>query len=326
LPSNDPVLLPLLTAIDEPSRRRALETVIVERVQPVVAGVLSRYRPPSVRIEDSEDLAATIGLRVVRRLQRLIAIADEPIESLNDYVATLSYNVIYDFLRRRYPERSRLKNRLRYLFRCDARFAMWDSTGGVVCGIASWRGRAPLSSILDLESASREMLDRTDPAAALRATFDRAGGPMLLDDLVRIMATLWQVVDAPTIDIVREPASSDPGPAEELETRQRVETMWEEVKLLRPNQRVALLLNLRDVDGKNALAQLLISGIATVDGIAEAIGVSEERLSEIWNDLPFDDLTIASMLQVTRQQVITLRKAARERLARRLTSKDPRKP
>ena len=43
-----------------------------------------------------------------------------------------------------------------------------------------------------------------------------------------------------------------------------------------------------------------------------------EHLAEIWNELPLDDRTIAGHLGLTRQQVINLRSAARQRLARQM--------
>ena len=43
-----------------------------------------------------------------------------------------------------------------------------------------------------------------------------------------------------------------------------------------------------------------------------------EEFGEIWNELPLDDKRIAALLGLTRQQVINLRKSARERLTRRM--------
>jgi hypothetical protein len=45
-----------------------------------------------------------------------------------------------------------------------------------------------------------------------------------------------------------------------------------------------------------------------------------EELARMWNDLPIDDMRIATRLGIKRQQVINLRKAARARLARRLVA------
>ena len=72
------------------------------------------------------------------------------------------------------------------------------------------------------------------------------------------------------------------------------------------------------VDGSNALALLMILEIATFDQVAVALELAPERLAEIWSGLPLDDNSIAALLGVSRQQVINLRRAARERLARRV--------
>ena len=113
-------------------------------------------------------------------------------------------------------------------------------------------------------------------------------------------------------------------PAMQAENREFAQSLWLEVQELPPSQRVALLMNLRDVKGNNAVALLLLAGIATFNEIAQAMGISAERLSEIWNDLPLADNQIAEVLQVSRQQVINLRKSARERLQRRMTARNRR--
>jgi len=100
--------------------------------------------------------------------------------------------------------------------------------------------------------------------------------------------------------------------------REEVELLWNEVLELPPKQRAALLLNLRDAAGRNALEILVFTNIASIDAIANATGITPEKLSEIWNELPLNDKAIASTLGQTRQQIINLRKSARERLARRI--------
>ncbi|HYR28103.1 MAG TPA: hypothetical protein VEU30_06525, partial [Thermoanaerobaculia bacterium] len=86
-------------------------------------------------------------------------------------------------------------------------------------------------------------------------------------------------------------------------------------------QRAALLLNLREPDSGNAVLLFVILGIADLDTIAEAIGITRDELAAIWDQLPLDDLTIAARLGITRQQVINSRRSARERLARRISAK-----
>jgi hypothetical protein len=81
---------------------------------------------------------------------------------------------------------------------------------------------------------------------------------------------------------------------------------------------VALLLNLREADGRGCLALFPGTGVASLRQIADALEFPAERFAELWPRLPLDDATIAGLLELTRQQVINLRKSARERLARRL--------
>ena len=73
--------------------------------------------------------------------------------------------------------------------------------------------------------------------------------------------------------------------------------------------------------GVNAITLLIVLGVTTVDNIAPIVGMTAPELAGVWNELPLDDLTIAERLGVTRQQVINLRKAARERLARRMAAR-----
>jgi len=313
------MLSPLLSADEPAARDRALEVLLVHHVKPVVASVLARYRSPTLRPEDAEDLAAAVNLHVVRRLQRLTP-GDEALQHLDSYVATVAYNAVHAFLRRRFPQRARLKNRLRYLFTRDARFALWTVDGTPICGLAQWHGRGPAPP-RDVNLGTSAAMRRHDvPGDALYAFFEWAGNPLRLDDVVRAAAELWNISESVSSDASMLAQPEARSPAAELENREAVRSLWREVRQLRHAQRAALLMNLRDVKGNNAVALLLIAGIATFDEIAEAMGVTPERLSEIWNDLPMGDNNIAEILQVSRQQVINLRKAARERLQRRMAA------
>jgi DNA-directed RNA polymerase specialized sigma24 family protein len=112
----------------------------------------------------------------------------------------------------------------------------------------------------------------------------------------------------------------DPAPdaASALQQRGHIALLWEEIRRLPARQAAALLLNLRDAQRGNALMLLPLLGIASMREIARTLGMSAEDLAAIWNRLPFEDAEIAGLLGVTRQQVINLRKSARERLARRM--------
>ena len=60
------------------------------------------------------------------------------------------------------------------------------------------------------------------------------------------------------------------------------------------------------------------TGIATFEQIAQILEIPAAQFEQLWTDLPLDDLHIAAYLVATRQQVINLRKTARERLLKRM--------
>jgi DNA-directed RNA polymerase specialized sigma24 family protein len=308
---NDPCLAPLLCAHTVEERDAAVERIVIDHVQPVIDRTLRGHRP-----EEGREIASAIHVRVLRRLQQFPG--GDPIRNLADYVATVSHNTIYDDLRRRHPERTRLKNRLRYAVTHDPRLALWATTSGMTCGLAPWSGRAPLRDVDSITNdVTRAMRDQAAVGGALAAIFARAGGPLLLDDLVRVAMVVWEIADEPTLQLQDEASPVDA--AARLESREAVEAVWQEIREFRQHHRVALLLNLRDPSGQNATALLVHLGIATRDEIAEQLGLTPAHLAEIWHELPLDDLTIASMLGVSRQQVINMRKAARQRLARKIS-------
>lgn len=285
----------------------SLETTVeqeVARARPVVERVVARYQHHALRHDEAEDIVATVLLRLVRRLQT------EGIESVTDFAATLTFNAVYDFMRSRYPEWTRLKNRLRYVLSRDARFRMWSAPAGVLCATEAVVDR-PRAAIPAIELPPADRFEE-----ALHLLLSAAGGPLLLDDVVALLAEQWNVRELP-----RRPALTAVEPTDQvrdLESREYLEELWRQIQDLAGPHRAALLLNLRDGDGGNALALLVHLGIATTQQIAHAIGVPLERLAQLWSELPLDDRTIAAMLAMNRQQVINLRRTARERLARRM--------
>jgi len=312
----DSILTPLLEAVDDETRGQQLERLLVEHATPTIRQVLARFTRAEGWLgrDDLEDVFATVVLRLVRRLQD-----DTLIANFESYVATLTYNTIHDLMRRRFPERTRLKNRIRYLLTHDRRFALWNAGTEMACGLRAWSGRGELSDAFTIRraAASAAMLDADRPHDAIAAIFAHTGRPMSLETLVRLLAELWQVTEQRTVAESEATIASLPAHAERYETRQFLETLWREIQALPANQRTALLLNMRDAERVNAVALFLLVGVARFDDIAAAIGVSRDALTSLWDELPLDDATIAARMNLTRQQVINLRSSARQRLARR---------
>ena len=311
--ANDESLSPFIAADSEEERRSELETLLTQQVLPVVRKIVAQRQYGMLRSQDAEDITSSVVLRVMRRLQRVAFERAEAIERLTDFAASSTRNAIHDFLRRHFPERARLKDRVRYVLTHDRRFRTWSSAAGPACGLASWpesNATAPIP----------ESFPRGDPAKtaeAVEALLRAGGGPLLVDDVVQTLAEAYCVPEQRSFD---ETAIADASHshAVRLEGRQRLEALWRELLALPPQQRTALLLNLRDADGANAIALFALLGIASLEEVAAAIDVPLPRLAQLWPRLPLDDLSIASILGVTRQQVINLRLSARQRLARRL--------
>jgi DNA-directed RNA polymerase specialized sigma24 family protein len=106
--------------------------------------------------------------------------------------------------------------------------------------------------------------------------------------------------------------------AMDFDLRTRLRRLWSEIRQLPPRQCAALILNLRDEQGKGAVVLLPLTGTASMRQIAAVLEMPAARFAQLWNRLPLDDAAIGEMLGATRQQVINLRKAARARLARRM--------
>jgi DNA-directed RNA polymerase specialized sigma24 family protein len=294
--------------------------VLAARAASVVDRVLASQRGPAMRPEDVEDIRSSVMLRLLLRLRRDAG----SISNLETYAVAATHNAINDHLRRRYPERARLKNRLRYLMTRDETFALWSGDAGILCGFRKWSGSPTAGTAPRIEELPSSVLAKRDERSAAKAMFLCAGTALLLDEVVAMLVEAWQVREAGAADPDHLPDHGADA-ASALDRRQELATLWREIGLLPRAQRVALLLNLRDAEGANAVALIVFLAIATLDDIASVLDLTTEHLAELWSRLPLDDQSIATVLGVTRQQVINLRGAARRRLVRRMAADAPRR-
>ncbi|MFL6210074.1 MAG: hypothetical protein ACJ74W_14550 [Pyrinomonadaceae bacterium] len=340
---NDVVLLPYLQARSERAASAALEKLICEKAQPIIHEVIrSKLRighSPSSDLTDDEaaDLAGEVTLKLVRCLCELSSnLTDQAIENFRGYVAVMAYHACDGYLRKKYPRRHSLKNQLRYVLTHHEGFAVWEGAGGVwLCGFARWRDgqraarQSKLREFVERPGLSdrfaKQVGEKLHPPDLLAAIFEYTGEPVELDGLVSVVAELWHVKDqVPRSNSIEADHPADAAHAEssdQLETkidqRAHLEKLWAEICELPLRQRVALLLGLRDAQGRGVLALLPLIQIASLRQIAAALSMPAESLASLWNQLPLEDRAIAEALGVTRQQVVNLRKCARERLRRR---------
>ena len=220
---------------------------------------------------------------------------------------------------------------LRRRLRQNPRFALWQAEDKQ--WYAGFSGRQETGSDAEEPDVS-ESLPHPDakPSAArtksdefLSVLFERSGRAIVFDEVVRIAAEEWHIHDPPTEPIDTDGSerddqftSSEPRVDLALEQRLFFEQVWLEVCQLPVLQRAALLLNLRDSRDGGVISFLPFLGVASKEELAQLLEIPYEHFQKLWSELPLDDLRIAKMFGITRQQVINLRKTARERLARRM--------
>jgi len=297
----------------------AVSTRIAALVRNIVRSELYRRRAASA--EDVEDVCSDAMVALLSRLEAFKANpqAALAIQDFDSYVATIARRACSAWSRRRYPAFHNLRTRLRYLLNSDARFALWQSaTGDWLCGLAKSKaaGTPPRTVEADvLEGVSHS----AKPVQALAEIFSRLQQPLYFNDLARVCARLWAVDDAPeTMEAVERTSVTSSGMESTLARRAQLERLWAELRLLPPRHCSALLLNLRGPDGECATSLLVLTGTVTLPALADVMGLSAEAFTELWRRLPLSDLEIAERMQITRQQVINLRKCAREKLRRRM--------
>jgi len=336
---NDDLLAPWLQTLrtmGDEAAEAALAQLIKAHIEPVIRGVI-RFKlrlDPGARA-DAADLAQEALAQWLAELRKLSARPDDrAISDARGLAATIAYRVCYGWLRRQSPRRNALRNRLQYALTRQAGLALWTDRHNLsIAGFTAWRGRGqtPSERLRQLPNDEKFLARAWRPCAEgqgarlndlLAAIFDYAGGPVAFDDLVSVVAALLQVKDEPPASTEDETGGAEIASSEDVawqvEKRIFLERLWQEVRELPRAQRAALLLNLREADGRGCLALFPAIGVATLRQIADALELPADQFAELWTQLPLDDATIAGLLGLARQQVINLRKSARERLARRL--------
>lgn len=323
----DALLEPLLAGGSDEQIDEILSQLITVHAEPVIKSVI-RFKlrfstNRDTQRAEADDIYQEVVLQLLAQLQRFRKLSDShPITDLRGITAVIAHRTCAGWLRRQFPERHALKNRLHYLLTRQRGLALWqDAHGKQVAGFAAWEQQnKPLQSAQSLSGVAKS----ANLAETIASIFNHLNGPVEFDELVSSVAALHGISDQPVEsltddeDAVHEPAAPEPDQAWRTEKRMFLQRLWEELQQLPRNQRAALLLNLKDPSGFSSITLFPATGIASVRQLAAALEISAEDFAAIWNDLPLEDTRIAELLGLTRQQVINARKSGRERLARRL--------
>src|ERR1044071_1150623 len=141
----DVLLEPLLTEVSDVQADEILSQLITTHAEPVIKGVIRfKLRLNSVREtqrEEADDIQQEIVLQLLAQLQRFRKLPDShPITDVRGMAAIIAHRTCARWMRRQFPERHALKNRLHYLLTRQRGFALWDDDNGKpVAGFAVWQ-------------------------------------------------------------------------------------------------------------------------------------------------------------------------------------------
>jgi RNA polymerase sigma factor (sigma-70 family) len=319
---------------------------------------------------DALDICQDTLVRVWERVGAAASGSDADVADLKAYATTVAHNLWSDYLRRKYPRRTSLKNRLRYFFSHASGYALWDGPDhSLECGRAAWRygtsrvdpGRLQkVSTDLSWAPAQAKPMERfsaADWSRFLDAFLGRAGGPVQLDDLVSITASVLEIredrmqstdTDETGERALRElPDGAVRTPEADAELRGSIGRLWTAVKALRPDYRCVYLLNIPGPGKSRGDIEVFVdSGVARVTEIGQLLGLTEdqyaiawdalplsadewrdierlrtqeERFCLLWKYLPLADALIARLLGLQPQQVINRRTIALRELSRTMS-------
>ncbi|HMG32694.1 MAG TPA: hypothetical protein VKM94_02055 [Blastocatellia bacterium] len=341
-PSIDSLLEPILHPASKESADQLLADLITLHAEPLIKGII-RYKLHlsafnATQQAEIEDLYQDVLVKLLTELDRLREDpVQHPIEDVRGLAAIIAHRTCSGWLRRRFPERHAFKSRLYYLLTRQKGFALWrDDVGTLLAGFSSWRASDVQASSRSLTQVAEDNLllsrieshreaERHGSAEMLSEIFNHVGSPVEFEELVSVLANIWHIKVQPlesTDEGEHEAAlASAGGQADtswQVEKRMFLVRLWEELGELPANQRAALLLNLRDQQGRGCIALFPATGVATVRQLADVLNIPAERFVDLWNELPLEDSRIAELCGLTRQQVINARKSGRERLSRRL--------
>jgi RNA polymerase sigma factor (sigma-70 family) len=334
-----------LDEADEGRCIQLLEELICRHARPVIKRVITsklNIKPghwDSVEGQDQEDISEEVIVQLIYRLTIMRRTGASSFDSFESYVATAAFNACSSYLRRKYPARSRLRDRLRYILSHHERLAIWQPEKREwLCGFASWskqrrsqrssdRLRRLRADPHSINYFSDSVPQGRDILRLVKAVFDFVGAPIALDDLVDVVGDILGANDKTVSgepDDLLDAAIDEIGPdteslfAERIYKQAYLKQVWKEICELPPEQRAAMLLNLKERDGSDITLIFVSSGVATISQMAEALDMSIEEFLDLWKRLPLSDEEIAIRLGTRVQRVASLRQSARRRLSRRM--------
>src|SRR4029078_4582248 len=138
----DVLLEPLLAEASDEQADELLSQLITVHAEPVIKAVI-RYKlrlstNRETQSSEADDIQQEVVLQLLAQLQRFRKLPDgHPITDVRGMAAVIAHRSCARWLRRQFPERHALKNRLHYLLTRQRGFALWqDQEGKLLAGFA----------------------------------------------------------------------------------------------------------------------------------------------------------------------------------------------
>ncbi|HKR58708.1 MAG TPA: hypothetical protein VJS64_03155, partial [Pyrinomonadaceae bacterium] len=191
-------------------------------------------------------------LRLLQKLKELSTRRDtNHINNFDQYVARVAINTCNEYLRNKTPERSTLNKNLRDLMCRHRDFSVWkDEYNSLLCGFAVWKKRtadtfhtiSPEQSDAILQTLRKSGLVRSDLqrfpyGKILNEIFRQVGHPIEFSRLTELVASLLMIKDRTPESLDQnkdgfacEVIDASSPPDIQIEGRERLRKMWEEVR------------------------------------------------------------------------------------------------
>lgn len=293
---------------------------LLQAVTPVVRAILMRKSGMSLAADDarSDNVdALELSQEVLARLwERIADGTGDSVADLKAYAAGVTHNAWSDHLRRKYPLRASLKNRLRYFLGHQRSYALWqDADGDLLAGRHGWqlKGLAPAAASrinalrdgtarLPRGTLARKPMDQyvaADWDALINALLEHLAAPVALDDLVGMAAILLDLKedrsesldehedDEAAVDVAADSATQ---PEARAEVRSAMRQLWGAILALKPDYRRAYLMNLPGPGKQRGdIEVFVLHGVASIADIEAALALSEAQYRLAFAQLELQD-------------------------------------
>jgi len=341
----DTLPLPPLQSNNESEPERLIGEILLREAAPLIRHVIREQlgfflntSGANPNQPDAEDLYHDCLAKLIGRFRKQhLHLDQEAIHHLPQYVTRITINACHDYLREKFPVRTRLKHRLRDLLDRHQDFALWrDEKGAWVCCFHAWRNNRPSRASLDRlkqleenpggfkESVFRHENIRYLPLPRIVAEiFKWVKSPLELDQMVNILALLLEIRDYPAKSIETDREISErlidrtPLCDAHLELHEAAQQLWEEIRQLPPKQRETICLSFTDENGEDLFSLLCQAEIVTLPELARGLDLPLSRLMALWKQMPMDNETLSSELNASRAQINKWRFLALAKLRKR---------